>query len=839
MSLVRDTVSNFIGGVSQQPDKLMYPNQSKKLINYLLSPSVGLMRRPPSEHVAELYEPDSTVHPLCHTIVKEDEKYEVIFTGTDIKVFDLTGVEKPVHYGDYIYEVVHGTTKCYTDTKGTINTAVDNDTTLYTDYTLTTEYTLAEGESKSDFIYNGVDEAAEIKAGLKAYITTSKPLKELSATTIGDYTFVLNKTELTAFEDTLKVNPYGSCALIFVRQGNYTTDHKIFIDGTQKASYTSTDDLATTKTNKIAEELYNGLVSSLGTTDWNISRQGSVICLEKIDGTAFTIQAEDSNANQDLYAFYKNADSINVLPIIAPDGFILKITGEDVNKADDYYVQFETNDGADFGTGSWKECCSPEEQYMFDPSTMPHALIRQADGSFSFTVIGWTERGAGDEDSAPSPSFIGNTIQEIFTHKGRLAFLSLDKSIYSDTQDIFSFFKKTTTAELDTDPIDVGSNGEMVLLRHSLPFNEELLLFSETSIFSIKGGDVFSNSTVACDLTMKYPCSRYCKPINAGSTGFFVFENGNYSRVMEIYVTSTYSLDARDITEQVPSFIPKDVYKIAGSTANSLACFLSTAEPNSIYVYNYYYSSEQKAQSAWSKWTFDGEVLNVDFDNNWMYLVIKRDGVIYLERMNFTAQNKETNLDYLFYLDRKVKLSNGVYDSETDTTLFTAPYTIEDVDGLKIIDGKGFPIPIVELDDNKAYLKGDLSTETIYIGFPFTSTWEFPNIYYRQQTQNGTKVVEGVLMLRDVNLSYADTGYFKIRVTPKYTTQITSEYVYSGKVEGTDSATLGKISVSSGTFLLPVISNNEEVKIEVINDGYLPSCFLSMEWLGDLNIRGN
>ena len=30
MSLVRDTVANFIGGVSQQPDKLMYPNQSKK-----------------------------------------------------------------------------------------------------------------------------------------------------------------------------------------------------------------------------------------------------------------------------------------------------------------------------------------------------------------------------------------------------------------------------------------------------------------------------------------------------------------------------------------------------------------------------------------------------------------------------------------------------------------------------------------------------------------------------------------------------------------------------------------------------------------------------------------
>ena len=218
-----------------------------------------------------------------------------------------------------------------------------------------------------------------------------------------------------------------------------------------------------------------------------------------------------------MYAFYKSADAINVLPTVAPDGFILKIVGEDVNRADDYYVQFETSDGSSFGTGSWKECCSPDIEYQINPATMPHALIRQGDGTFLFTTIECADRGAGDEDSAPTPSFIGNTIQDVFTHKGRLAVLSVDKSIYSDTQDIFSYFKKTTTAELDTDPIDIGSNSEMTLLRHSLPFNEELLLFSESAVFSIKGGDIFSNSTAAIDLTMKYPCSRYCKPINIGN----------------------------------------------------------------------------------------------------------------------------------------------------------------------------------------------------------------------------------------------------------------------------------------------------------------------------------
>ena len=111
-------------------------------------------------------------------------------------------------------------------------------------------------------------------------------------------------------------------------------------------------------------------------------------------------------------------------------------------------------------------------------------------------------------------------------------------------------------------------------------------------------------------------------------------------------------------------------------------------------------------------------------------------------------------------------------------------------------------------------------------------------------------------MLRDINLCYADTGYFRVNVQSRYTTTTTSDFSfgtlklikkvegessdfeYTGKVAGTVSATLGQLNVSDGAFLIPIISKNDEIKIEVINDGYMPSCFLSLEWLGDFNIRG-
>lgn len=342
-------------------------------------------------------------------------------------------------------------------------------------------------------------------------------------------------------------------------------------------------------------------------------------------------------------------------------------------------------------------------------------------------------------------------------------------------------------------------------------------------------------TSLGCDLTMEYPCSKYCKPINAGGTGFFLFENGKYSRVMEIYITSTYSINARDITEQVPSYLPSGMYKIAGSTANNIACFLSTEAPDSIFVYNYYYSSEQKAQSAWSAWKFNNtKVLNVDFKENWMYLYTQYSDGIYLERINFSPKNKEENLDYLLYLDRKYYPKNLMYS--VGRTLFYLPY--EPANDFVVLDGDGVP---QEFTYNANIQRVDVNCECekIIVGNTFESKWELPTIYYRQQMSNGTsKVRDGILMLRDINISYADTGYFKILVKPKYTTQITSEFEFTGMIEGTDTATLGQISVSNGTFLLPVIARNEEVTITVTNNSYLPSCFLSMEWLGDFNIRG-
>ena len=91
------------------------------------------------------------------------------------------------------------------------------------------------------------------------------------------------------------------------------------------------------------------------------------------------------------------------------------------------------------GAGSYEETVRPhnfdgsgsDDMVLgLDPATMPHALINNRDGTFSFVKLDlstansqgndnyWKNREVGDDVSNPFPSFKGSTIQEmVFSQK--------------------------------------------------------------------------------------------------------------------------------------------------------------------------------------------------------------------------------------------------------------------------------------------------------------------------------------------------------------------------------------------------------------------------------------
>jgi hypothetical protein len=356
-------------------------------------------------------------------------------------------------------------------------------------------------------------------------------------------------------------------------------------------------------------------------------------------------------------------------------GDVYHISGDNTNSFDDYYVKGDAS-------GVWAESTKIGIQYQLDATTMPHKLVRNADGTWTFQKITWADRLVGDDLSNPKPHFVGKTISDLFLHRNRLGVCSDEGVVASRSGDYYNFWARTVTAVLDDDPIDFNvAHTKVSLIRHALPFSGALLLFSDKTQFQMSAGSVLTPKNVVVDPTTEFEASRDCKPVGVGQDAFFAVERGNYTSFREYFVDKqSVTNDADDITAHVPKYVPKGVFKIAASTSEDALVALSTQERNALWVYKYYWKDTQnKLQSAWAKFTFDSgdTILGCEFVGSKLYLVTQRADGMHIEWMNFLPAEADLTLTdgntITVLLDRKCSLT-GAYNAGTGLTTWTLPY---------------------------------------------------------------------------------------------------------------------------------------------------------------------
>ena len=96
MSLSTISVPSLHNGVSQQPAQVRSADQCAEQENFWISLADGLLKRPPTEAVAQL---SATPIPNCfvHDIDRDvSERYPVVAAAGVIRVFTPAGVEVPV-----------------------------------------------------------------------------------------------------------------------------------------------------------------------------------------------------------------------------------------------------------------------------------------------------------------------------------------------------------------------------------------------------------------------------------------------------------------------------------------------------------------------------------------------------------------------------------------------------------------------------------------------------------------------------------------------------------------------------------------------------------------------
>jgi len=562
----------------------------------------------------------------------------------------------------------------------------------------------------------------------------------------------------------------------------------------------------------------------------------------------FTLTATDDDGGINLRAFKDNAKSFTDLPNQCVDGYKLGVIGDNNKKEDDFHVIFR---GAG-GSGFWKETVKGGLQNSYNLATMPHQLRQGSQLQFSFGQGTWDSRVAGDDETNPAPSFVGNTISDIFFHRNRLGILSDENVIFSEASSYYNFFRTTVRTLLDADPIDVAvSQNEVSELKSAVPIQDNLLLFSELNQFTLSASQLLTPSEVTIDQSTKYECDLTATPVGAGNSVFFATKSGDFSGLREFYTDGDTELKkASSITAHVPKYLRGVIRKLASSSNEDILIALTETNKKECYVYKWYDSGQERLQSSWSKWTFKKDIIDVSFNNATAYftfndgsyqkLLLRDDPTVITYTVGSetaTATRIDALLDSRMLLQKTSSaypMSPGLvastYPPLSSTTVFTNHA------GAIIATGNSN----AELTKVASYMNlshvenGSTILNYVFAGEPYTFKYQLSEQVFKPVKGDSTEMAR--FQLRNMNFNYNDTATFT--VTVENLGRDTKTTKFTGRILGQANNILGLAPiVDTGGFKVGVQSQAKNTKITLTNDTHLPSLFQSVEWEGFVNLR--
>ena len=879
MPLISSSIPNLINGVSQQPAALRLASQCEQMVNCTASPVEGLKKRPSAQHIAKLFDGSAGAGRPFTTIVDRDGaiKYLVLIQDNAIKVFGLDGSVKTVttpdgtsylditgepssvfrvaSVADYTFIVnrektvaMSATTSPAWGTKGMVFIRSAEYATTYSitvDATTVTYETLPAGGKRISASYSRSSNTVTVTATAHGLFTNDLVDMSFSsgAGTAGTYTITVTGADTFTYTDSVGGTTSGNCTVVY------------------EPSYSPS-------TVEIAGALKASLATALGAS-WTITNGTGeyVVRITKNDGSDYTLGSSDTKTGLATVPIKGTIDTISDLPVTAEHGFIVKILGAAATGADDYYVKFVANAGSGFGLGVWQETVAPGIQYLFDATTMPHVLIRNNDGTFTFQKFTWAGRVAGDATTAPNPSFVGSTIQNVNLFRNRLVLLADENVITSAADSYDRFWPESVQTVVDSDPIDLSAGSRKInFLMASVGFANVLLLFSRHGQFRLDSGSSVGQSltpkTAAVTQVTAFEMGDVVDPAIVGRTMYFAIPRGDFTGLREFFLPDASGPvpTSEEVTSSVPRFLPGNLCSLVATAAEEAAYVVSKDQPTRLYGYKFLFEGDKKLQSAWGYWETNGgkSIIGIDMVDSDLYLVVQYSNGVYLERVVTRPESVDAGTQVELLLDRKTTEASCTVALTTPAGLdvqstITLPYPIDTANSTMAVAGRFYAGnslmhgQVVQILSSTAAggaggmgtltVRGDLTAAKFYVGETYDMLYEFSAQFLKEQPPGGgMAVVAGPkLQLRTWTVVFDKTSAFNLRVTPRGRDAMT--YPYTGLELGDQEIALGELALRTSKFRVPVMAQNIEAKVEITSSSPLPCRIQSAEWEGWYHTR--
>jgi hypothetical protein len=860
MPLLVNSVPNLAQGVSQQPDNLRYPGQCDEQINAWATVVEGLVKRPNTRHVGKLFTSPLSDDAYVQYIDRdENNRYAAVIDSNDVSVFDLAdGTEKTVS--------ITANAQTYLD--GITNPRENVKALTVADYTFIA--------NKEQTVSLGSSVSAELDYRAIVFVKLGDYSKEYTVDIDGHKRIYKSGDGQAAGSDsTGNSSNDGNAAdteyiatqiALTLGTGGVVTGTTITNGG---SGYTSPPDVQF-NTGSSSDATGYALVSGGVVTEIIISDQGSGYTvaptitfsggggsgaaataqiatsgisqtLEQqnaailITGTSdFDISVKDGLGDQGLGLVYKEVSNITDLPVKAFNGFRVKVKGDTELVQDDYYVKFVTKEDKEvlwhYGEGTWVEDIGYGVKTELNTSTMPLQLVPSPDfNTWTLDTATWSNRLAGDDDTNPAPTFVGYKINDIFFYKNRLGLLTDNSIVFSEADEYFNFWRTTVLSLLDSAPIDVGvSHTKVAILQHAVPFQEKLLIFSNSTQFVLRGTDLLTPKTVSITPATEYDSSETIKPLVLNNYVYFNFRRNSYEGLTEYYIDNdTAIFDAAEITSQVPTYIPSKIELMAGTAVENLVVAVN-GDRTTMFVYKFFWQNKEKIQSAWQKFTFARSIVSMGFIESDLYVITKDSTDTFLEKLPMENDLQDDN-GYTILLDSRIDNTavSISYDAPTNaTTISDFPY---DPAGVEVYSKTGHKYTFTRTSATEGTVSGNLTGVDFFAGVPYDMLYKFSDQTLKQPTERGGRSASDYTFqtIRSGSLNYADSGHFTVEVTPKF--RDTYTYAFNPDILGAN-LVLNSFTPQDGHFRFPVQCQPEEATIEVKSSSALPCKLLAAEF---------
>jgi hypothetical protein len=722
---------------------------------------------------------------------------------------------------------------------------------------------LADGSLKIwDSKTGAVKTVNTISAGALAYMAncTSEDFELLQ---INDYNFVLNRSKVVAKDTVTKSPVQPPVALVVVAQIGYDATYEVKINGLSASHTTPTSGSLTVAS--VVSDLKTKIEALSGGGVYSATIAANTLIVKRVNNTDFNIDATGGISSTALLAYKGTVPNAARLPSVSQNGLVLKVANLEDANSDDYYVKFATSDGGNVGAGVWEECVAPNTEIYINPDTMPHVIIRETNGTFTYRPLSeaekdgedlyWVERRVGDDTTNPFPTLVGKRVTGMSFYRNRLVLLSEANIICSQPGSYFNLFRESALVQTDSDAIDLATGSlRPVDLRYAIGDQQGLVCFSENGQFILTSNeDVFSSSTAKVQPFTSFTINPNVSPVETGQSILFVDNNQGFSSVTEMLVTSAENRPSvADISRTAPTYVPGDLDPLAASISASLICFLGKSNRKNLKLFKFFNNGNERILASWFEWNLPGNCIHLSVDHDLLIFVTEQQNGICLSTCSTlvdiegTAVN-DSGTSYEYRLDLFKSAPTMSYDAVNDITKVYFPAGAYDSTLTALVatsetptNNGTFYTDLTAANDGNWYVPvpGDITGfDDVTLGYTYEFRLEMPSFYLINSTGDGKTQADviNVPRVHRLNIQSTDSGYYYADVQslgrPTRTFFFPNNFA---NLTPLDRAALPQAASNN----IPVYSKGTEAKVSIYSDSPFPLSFVAATWYGVYSNRG-